>query len=369
MKKKTHEEYVVELKNKNPNLEVVGEYINAKTKVLHKCRTCNYEWYCLPSHALNSKNCPMCNGSVKYNHEEYVEKVSKINPDIKVVGEYKGVRTKITHYCKKHNVYFDMLPSGILKGCGCNKCKSEKISNSNGKTHKQYIKELSLVNSNVIVLGEYSGATTPILHKCLKHEFEWYISPNNALHGNGCDKCKSEKIAEKRKCTHEEYLDKIACINPDIEVVEKYIDATTKILHRCRIDGYEWRASPHCILQGTGCPKCCESKGEKAIRQWLEKHNIIYTYQMPFVDCCDVKPLPFDFYLPELNICIEYDGIQHFESIDFANKGKEWAEKQLKYTQKHDKIKTDYCANNNIKLLRIPYYANVEEELDNFLFI
>ena len=369
MKKKTHEEYVAELAVKNPSLEVLEEYIDAKTKILHRCKIDGYEWCCLPNHALNSKSCPMCSGSVKYGHEEYVEKVFKINPNIKVIGEYKGVRTKIAHYCMKHNIYFDMLPCHVLKGSGCNKCKSEKISNTHSKTHERYVEEIAFVNPNIIVLGEYSGATTPILHKCLVHNIEWFISPNNALHGNGCDKCKSEKIAEKRRCTHEEYLDKMACINPDIEVVEEYIDAITKILHRCRIDGYEWYASPHCILQGTGCPKCCESKGEKAIRQWLEKYNIKYIYQMPFIDCCDVKPLPFDFYLSELNICIEYDGIQHFEPIDFSGKGKEWAEKQFEYIQKHDKIKNKYCKDNNIKLLRIPYYANIEEELNNFLFI
>lgn len=369
MKKKTHEEYVMELTIKNPNLEVMGEYINARTKILHKCIVCNHEWFCLPNHALNSRSCPMCNGSVRYSHKEYVEKVSKVNPNIKVIGEYSGVRIKIAHYCIKHDIYFDILPSHVLKGCGCNRCKSEKISNANGKTHEQYVEELSFVNPNTIVLEEYSGANSPILHMCLKHNTEWLISPNNALHGNGCDKCRGEKIADKARNTHDYYLDRVADINQNIEVIEKYVDASTKIIHKCKIDGYEWYATPHCILRGTGCPKCNKSYGENSIELYLMDNDIDYIYQYKFDDCKDKRLLPFDFYLPEYNTCIEYDGVQHFEPTDFSGKGKEWANKQLEYTQRHDQIKNEYCKNNNIKLIRIPYYADIEEELNNFLFI
>lgn len=69
-------------------------------------------------------------------------------------------------------------------------------------------------------------------------------------------------------------------------------------------------------------------------------------------------PLPFDFYLPELNICIEYDGEQHFkENRHFG--GKEYLEK----TKYHDQIKNEYCKNNNIKLIRIKYCDNIKEKL------
>ena len=83
----------------------------------------------------------------------------------------------------------------------------------------------------------------------------------------------------------------------------------------------------------------------------------------------DINPLPFDFYLPQLNKCIEYDGGQHYFPVDFAGKGMEHAEEQFRKTQYRDKIKNDYCKNNGISLLRIPYFKNVEEELNNFLFI
>lgn len=114
------------------------------------------------------------------------------------------------------------------------------------------------------------------------------------------------------------------------------------------------------------CPQCNESKGEKKIRLWLEKNNIPYKKQEKFDNCRDIKPLPFDFYLPTFNIAIEYDGRQHFEPIEFFG-GQEYFES----VKMHDGLKNEYCKNNGIPLLRIPYFKfdNIEEELNNFLFI
>ena len=101
----------------------------------------------------------------------------------------------------------------------------------------------------------------------------------------------------------------------------------------------------------------------------MDSHKIKYTPQKRFDDCKDIKPLPFDFYLSDYNTCIEYDGQQHFEPVDFSGKRENLAQQQFEKTQYHDKIKNKYCEDNNIRLLRIPYFKNIEEELNNFLFI
>lgn len=93
----------------------------------------------------------------------------------------------------------------------------------------------------------------------------------------------------------------------------------------------------------------------------LTKKNIFYIRWYGFYDCRDKKPLPFDFYLPDYLACIEADGIQHFEAVDVFG-----GDDYLKYVKKHDQIKTQYCNNNNIKLLRIPYFKNIQDELDKF---
>ena len=72
--------------------------------------------------------------------------------------------------------------------------------------------------------------------------------------------------------------------------------------------------------------------------------------QKKFKNCKDKQLLSFDFYLIDYNICVEFDGRHHFETIDY------WGgEEKLKYTQKHDKMKNIYCKKNNIKLIRIKH--------------
>ena len=91
-------------------------------------------------------------------------------------------------------------------------------------------------------------------------------------------------------------------------------------------------------------------------------NNIKYERQKKFTECKNIRKLSFDFYLPNYNIIIEYDGIQHFEIIDY------WLGSDgLKDRIFRDNIKTDYCLNNNIKLLRIKYNDNILEKLQTLL--
>lgn len=432
--KKTHEEYVAELAIKNPTVEVVGEYINSKTKIKHHCLIHDVYWKTTPSRALQGVGCETCKKK-KFRrvrcktHEKYIEEVNKINPDIEVIDKYQDAKTPIKHYCKKHNIFWNAFPDNILKGNGCIMCRNEKIGDKNRKNHKQYIKELKILNPNIIVVEKYVNANTPILHKCLKDGYEWYARPGNILSNKGCPKCagvikrsqeeyieklssinpdidvldeyanahtpilhkckkhniiwktspasvlqgcgciecSKEKLSAKNKKSHDQYVEELKKINPNIVVSDNYVNSWTPILHKCLVDNNEWYAAPVRILYGNGCPKCNksnESKGEREIRLWLDGQHIIYETQKSFKDCRDIRPLPFDFYLPRYNKIIEYDGEQHFKSVEYFG-----GDKAFECRIKHDNIKNEYCKNNDISLLRIPYYKNIEEELNNFLFI
>lgn len=120
--------------------------------------------------------------------------------------------------------------------------------------------------------------------------------------------------------------------------------------------------TPNHHSHGCGCPKCNESKGEKNIRKILDNKNIEYIIQYKFNDCIHIKQLKYDFYLPKYNICIEFDGKQHYKSVKWFG-----GDKTLKYIQKNDKIKNEYCLKNNIRLLRIRYDDNIELVLNNYL--
>ena len=122
---------------------------------------------------------------------------------------------------------------------------------------------------------------------------------------------------------------------------------------------------------GQRCPECTnlESHGERRVREWLENNNISFIPQYRFYDCRTTVPLPFDFYLNELNILIEYDGAGHYIPIRRGQMTYSDAVAALEQTQKRDTIKTDYCNANNIQLIRIPYwdFDNIEIILTNKL--
>lgn len=369
MKKKTHDEYVVELATKNPTVEVVGEYSGAKTPITHHCLLHDEFWEISPTNALLGHGCSLCHkdkqsSAAMKSHEEYVSELAVKNSNVEVLGQYIDAKTKILHHCLIHDVYWEAIPCNILKGHGCAQCKSDAISQKQSMTHTEYIDAVNDINPNIIVLEKYINIKTPILHRCSLHHIDWTTSPASVLQGSGCPECGKDKIRNKLLKSHEKYVAEVEVINPNIIVAGLYIDAKTPILHKCKLDGNEWMASPGNILSGYGCPKCNLSKGEIIVEAWLKKYNIMYISQKTFDDCKDQKALPFDFYLPEYNVCIEYQGQQHYEPIEYFG-GKEYFEIQ----QNHDDIKREYCKNSNIRLLEIAYYANIEEELNNFLFI
>ena len=127
------------------------------------------------------------------------------------------------------------------------------------------------------------------------------------------------------------------------------------------------------FLQGQRCPQCKISRGEQKILNFLKKENITFNFQKTFQNCRDKELLPFDFYLPQYNVCIEYQGIQHYEAIPFRQKRTEGnyrkAEEKLKGQQKRDQIKRDFCKENKIILLEIKYldFNNIESILEEFL--
>ena len=101
-----------------------------------------------------------------------------------------------------------------------------------------------------------------------------------------------------------------------------------------------------------GCDKQ-ESLGEIKIAYLLKENNISFEKEKKFLDCKDRRPLSFDFYVNNSYI-IEFDGIQHFKAANENSTSWNTLEK-LKITQNHDKIKNQWCKENNIPIIRIPY--------------
>jgi very-short-patch-repair endonuclease len=141
-----------------------------------------------------------------------------------------------------------------------------------------------------------------------------------------------------------------------------YINMNAKILIICPFHGeFSQRPKDH-IHSKQGCPICSQSKGEEYIMNYLDSNKIEYEQQKHFKDCNNIRPLYFDFYLPEYNICIEFDGIQHYKAIKYFG-----GEKTFEKVKYRDSLKNDYCFQNNIKLLRIKYDDDISEKFKMIL--
>jgi very-short-patch-repair endonuclease len=136
-----------------------------------------------------------------------------------------------------------------------------------------------------------------------------------------------------------------------------YINKKTPVIIICEKHG-KFSQKPTHHLKKCGCPQCNESKGEQKIKEILETKGIYYIKQKTFPQCKIKNYLPFDFYLPEYNTCIEFDGEQHFKPIKIFG-GYERFKKQ----QQTDEFKNKFCCENNIKLIRISYKEKIEDKL------
>ena len=131
-----------------------------------------------------------------------------------------------------------------------------------------------------------------------------------------------------------------------------------RVIWQCKCDcGNICLVDTHSLQQGkkSSCG-CLISKGEFQIANILMKNNINFISQYKFKNCIfpDTKHLAiFDFYLPDKNICIEYDGEQHFY---YKNNQHTWNTKENhQKVIEHDQFKNKWCKQNNITLIRIPY--------------
>jgi len=193
--------------------------------------------------------------------------------------------------------------------------------------------------------------------------------PSNHISGAGCLKCKEDN--EKLKINEITVRSKAIHGNIyDYSLVD-YKNSKDKVNIICRTHGV-FKQSIECHLRGQGCPKCKSSHGERKIRMVLEKLGIFFEEQKFFKDCINLKTkrkLPFDFFIKTHNICIEFDGIQHYKSKSFGEKDKKRKQKNFLKIQENDKIKNLYCKKNSINLLRIKYCEidNVENILINYV--
>lgn len=234
-----------------------------------------------------------------------------------------------------------------------NKNASCPICSKNSFTPLSYRKYVKIISGwSIIVLDDYKNFNTALHYKCLKHDYIFTMTPISFRRGNyRCKKCKYEHNSLIQRKSNSEFLEELKeAHNSKIIATDNYINTHTKIMFKCLVCKNYWKAEPNSVLRISGCPYCNNSHGEIVIKRILDRGGINYQSPKIFKDCLNIRPLHYDFYLPDCNLLLEYDGLQHYKSIEFFG-----GEKSFIDQQKRDAIKNKYAKDNGYILIRIPY--------------
>ena len=363
MRKKTHEEFVKELEQLNPNIEALGEYQGSYIKIWFRCKIDNFEWESTPHNVLTGRGCPKCSKKNRKTTQYFTDEIKEINPNIEILSEYKSTHTKIKCRCLIDGNIWEAEPSKLLDGRGCPICGQNKRIKCRTKTHDVFVDEIKQINPNITIVSQYLGTDKPIYAKCNIDGYEWKTTPEKLLAGRGCKQCANQKL----RLSNDVFIEKLKLILPNIEPISEYFNTNTYIKYRCKQCGLIHKALPYNLLHGYGCPICNISKGENKCLTFFINHKINYISQYKYEDLLGIGggQLKFDFAIVDncLKVLglVEYDGIFHYE--------KQYDGDRFEVIQIHDKRKNEYCKEHNIPLLRIPYweYDNVDKLLDEFV--
>lgn len=305
--------------------------------------------------------------------QEVLQRCEKVlqtkNCEIQLI-ERLNSKIYLTIYCKNHQFTYRIDFHSFLRTKRCCAQSTQTVRNNlidiitkfnkvHGEGTYDYSKfELTIMNNKSIII-------------CPKHG-KFSQSATNHILGQGCPECGKEKCAQ---VCHKNNLKKVIPFEKMLIKLNQTHNNRYRYIKPKIFRGYRQKIQIICPdhgifiqqvqshLNGQGCPKCARegSKGVKSIQKYLQQQNIQYITEKRFDDCRNTLTLPFDFYLTEYNLCIEFDGEQHFKPI--------YGKAKFKQRQINDEIKNSYCLSQGIELVRIPYwkFSNIVEILSKVL--
>lgn len=342
-------------------------YINSDLKIIITC-SIHGDFEKRPLKFLSGRECIGCKtkrtNTKKLTTEEFISRSKEIFGDkfdySKV--EYKNNRTRVILGCEIHGD-FETIPNYHLsdKTC-CQQCAKDIIIQKNTMTQDDFLIKSKEVHGNKYDYSKtiYKHINQKIIIKCLEHG-EFKQAPLHHIHNkSGCPKC--GYMITKTKMTNENFIKRSTKMhqNKYNYSLVNIKGSSYKIDIICEKHGV-FNQLPIAHINGQGCPSCNSSKGEMKVRNYLIDNNIDFEVQKKFNECKNIRCLPFDFYLPKFNTCIEFNGTQHYKMSTFF--GQDSFDKLII----NDKIKNEFCKKNNINLLTIKYNENIDNILNGFI--
>lgn len=324
-----------------------------------------------------------------YTNEEFIEKLRAEYGDDYDYSEvnYENNRSAIKLRCKKHGVFFERLPSALLKGWGCSICNKEQgktwantvscsydplrrnerwtterfIAESKGRFGDDVFDYSRCVYKNkstpVILLNKQSGKVFSVLpYEHLRHDNNY--DGEHVFYQGTTD---AEKIHFIVKRIREN-------INHKVYVPMQHIVNSRKTFQCiCPIHGAFYTNIVH-IYNGMCCPECSkpigESLGERNVRKYLMDKGIVFLQEYRIEDKKYFENyVRVDFYLPNHNIFIEFQGEQHY---GIGNELISHGQKTFKEQKKRDDSLRRYASDKHIELIEVPFFFrnHIKDYLD-----
>jgi len=364
-------------------IKIIGKYVSATEKIAFECPYCNSVFLSRPGHIWR-KATQSC-GCNKNRLTQKEAKQISLSIGIKMTGEYKGNNIPTSFECPYCKIIFVSKPNSVwtknTKSCGC---LAREHSKQLGLMSGLVKENNSLAEKLPNIASEWhpikNGKLTPdqlnyksrkrVWWQCIfGHEWETTVGARSQRKKTAkCPICSGRRVLlgfndlqtkNSTLCEEWDYSKNKLKPTEIIYCSKKYV------WWKCRICKNSWRTSLRTRMLGHGCPFCNSSKGEQEILLVLKKYNISYIREKSFENLVSKlgNPLRFDFYLQNFNTLLEYQGQQHYKE------NKWYSKKSQKQTLYHDKLKRQYCKDNNLKLLEISYkdFDKIEEILLNFI--
>jgi hypothetical protein len=268
-----------------------------------------------------------------------------------------GSVKKVWWLCPKGHSY-ESKPNHRYHGAGCSYCSGKKVLPENSlqslfpSIAEEFHPELNVKNSS-----EYAGMSNKKVWWRGKCGHEWEAPVADRTHKkNGCPYCTGVRICKDNSLGSlypKVALEWNTIRNGETSPFDYTSKSEKKVWWLCSKCLFEWKAAiSNRTGLNSGCPQCNESKGEKRIREWLIEHSITFETQKEFNGLVGINSglLSYDFYLPEKNLLIEFQGQFH------DGNGNDYVKRKFDKQQEHDRRKKEFALLNNIELMEIWYW-------------
>jgi hypothetical protein len=391
--------------------------INTYTKMLWQCNE-GHKWKALANNVLRGSWCPKCSGKSKRSIAD-MKALAEVKGGLCLSSKYVNVAIKLKWRCREGHVWFTP-PRNIISGKWCPKCGLANRKVGSKKLTLDLMKEIANSRGGTCISTKYINAKTNLKWKC-KQGHVWYATPHSVKNAKSwCAVCSGnihydiefmKKLAAERNgeclsitytnshkplkwrcgkghewsasfvnvrkkswcpvCGHKSGADKQRGSVIDAKALAKerggdflstkYTTSNSKYYWRCSV-GHKWIATYNKISQGRWCPECAQGRSEKLVKELFENmFGDTFRKSRPKWLTIDNKLHELDGYSKKLKLAFEYQGIQHYEKIDFFTQNMSHERRK-----KIDDLKLKICSHNNVILIQIPYTVK-ENNLQRYI--